>query len=502
MHHRPFALRLPSLLLASLVLAAACGGGGGDGATFVPASAPASTASPTVSATSSTPASTSTPSSPAATPPVTPAMSFDVQAAGSQSLMPADPSTAQDPTNPANSPSGTTPYFVARTGITVDTLKALMVDATTFPVAESPVTVKVGPDSYTGFRLADVVVRATRFRPADYNTGAFGVTTAVIASGAGGDKAVFSFTELIRTTNGNATVVAYLKNGATLPDAEGRMAVLAANDTDPALRKVARLQTIGVRNEYAATSYTLSSSASAAALTPDAIAFQVSGRVKRPIAVTSPTLSTSSSQGYYAVTMVGDKDAASLPTYYFHTYGPRHTVYLWGQGVRLTDVLDAAGLELPAQKNRCFVVLTSANKQPALFSCGELYNSVVGTGGGSPGSANRSRHQGVLLVTDDLRAGSGNNMMMNCWVSLDNCTKTNGTDPTTYTSAMDANGDKVNYMSVALVSTEDAQPFIPFGRWYPMPATCASTVWQCNAWIDVGERLQQNIKSLAVYYAD
>ncbi len=74
--------------------------------------------------------------------------------------------------------------------------------------------------------------------------------------------------------------------------------------------------------------------------------------------------------------------------------------------------------------------------------------------------------------------------------------------PAPHTGDMDANGDRINYQSIALVSTEDKLPFIPFGRWYPMPTNCASAVWKCNPWIDVGERLQQGIKSITVYYAE
>ncbi len=431
---------------------------------------------------------------------VQPSASFAVKAAGSNSLMPSDISAAFDPTDPANSPSGSTPYFVEADGVTVDSLKALMADTTTFPVAQEAITVTVGSDTYTGWRLADVVVRSTKFRPADYNTGAFGATTAVIATGSDGKVAVFSFTELVRTANGESTIVAYAKNGTALPDSQGRFAIVAAADTDTALRHVDRLKLLQVRNEYTATSYTLSSSASAASVTPDAIAFMVSGDVNNSVEITSPVISTSSDQGYYAVTMVGNNDVGSFKTYYFHEYGPRHMNYWYGQGIRLSDVLDAAGLKYPKEKNRCFVVITSANNQPALFSCGELYNSAVGIGDGQEGSARRSRSKGVLLVTDDLRSGTGNGVMMNCWVTLDNCTKNNYDDPTAYTSAMDANADKVNYQQVALVSTEDKLPFIPFGRWYPMPSTCANTVWKCNAWIDVGERLQQGIKSMTVYF--
>lgn len=125
----------------------------------------------------------------------------------------------------------------------------------------------------------------------------------------------------------------------------------------------------------------------------------------------------------YAVAMVGDRDAASSTTDDFQEYGPRHTVYLRSPGIRLADRLDAAGLSRPNEKNRCFVTIVSRNNQPALFSCGELHDSRVGLGDGIAGAAARSRSKGVLPVTDDLRAGSGNNVMMNCWSSLDNCSK-------------------------------------------------------------------------------
>ena len=376
-----------------------------------------------------------------------------------------------------------------------------MADATTFPQAEDAVFVAVGSDTYKGYRLADVVVRATRFRPADYNTGAFGVTTAVIAGGADGRKAVFSFTELIRTENGNKTIVAFEKNGVALPDAEGRMAVIAANDSDPALRRTVQLSSLRVRNEYVPTTYALPSAATAP-LDSTGVEFPVGGAVNTRLSLTTAVRSTSSNQGYYAMAMVGNQDTSSMSTYYFQAYGPRHMLFWYGQGVRLTDVLDTAGLQLPAEKNRCFVVVRSGNNQHALFSCGELYNSKVGVGDGVAGAAARSRSKGVILVTDDLRAGTGNGVMMSCWNSLDTCTKNNAADPAAYTSAMDTNGDGFNDQAVALVSTEDRLPFIPFGRWYPMPTSCAGAVWRCNAWIDVGERLQQGIKSITVYYAE
>ena len=432
----------------------------------------------------------------------TPSTSFAVTASGSVALMPTDTSTTLDPTTDTtvtSSVSGAKPYFVPKSGITVDGLKSLMNDATTFPRVENPVTVTIGSDTYKGYPLADVVVRATKFRPADYNTGAFGVTSVVIAANADAHYSVFSFTELVRSANGAKTIVAYEKNGAALPDSEGKMAVVAGNDTDPSLRKLPRLSALFVRNDYVPTTYTLSSGATAAAMLPADIAFTVSGDVNTPTLVTAATQSTTSTQGLYAVDMIGTKPVSSFPTYYFQEYGPRHMNFWYGQGIRLTDVLDTAGLKYPAEKNRCFVVVTSANNQSATFSCGELYNSQVGTGDGLSGVTQRGRSKGVLLVTDDFRQGGGNGVMMSCWNDLSTCTKTNAGDPTTYTVAMDANGDKLNYQSMALVSTEDKIPFTPAGRWYPL-ADCASMVWQCNPWIDVGERLQQNIKSMTVYY--
>ncbi|WP_051379014.1 MULTISPECIES: hypothetical protein [Derxia] len=460
--------RLRALLAGAFALALAACGSGSDG----PASAP-----------------------------VTPSASFMVKAGGTVALMPADATTAVDPTDAASSPSGSTPYFVPSGAIGVTALKTLMNDATTFPAAEQPLTVTVGTDSYKGYRLADVVVRATKFRPADYNTGAFGATTAIVAVGIDGRMSVFSFTELIRTANGEKTIVAYEKNGAALPDAEGAMELIAGADTDPALRRTPRLAELHVRNDYVATSGTLASAATAAAVAPGDVAFTISGAVNSSITVTAATLSATSSQGLYAVDRIGSRAASAFTTYHFQEYGPRHMNYWYGQGVRLTDVLDTAGLQFPAEKNRCFVVITSLNNQPALFSCGELYNSAVGIGDGLAGAGNRSRSKGVLLVTDDFRMGTGNNMMMTCWNDYSTCTKTDAGNPEAYTSAMDANGDHVNYQSIALVSTEDKLPFIPFGRWYPMPANCASFVWKCNAWIDVGERLQQGIRGMTVYYA-
>ncbi|MBS0371546.1 MAG: hypothetical protein JSS57_20375 [Proteobacteria bacterium] len=464
----PFSIRTLIVPLTAAVFLNACGSGGGGGGS-------------------------STPPKPSA--------SFDIKQGGTQSLMPTDLTTAQDPTNPANSPSGSTPYFQARAGITVTDLKTLMNDATTFPAVENPVLVTVGSDTYKGYRLADVIVRATRFRPADYNTGAFGATTAIIAVGLDGRMSAFSFTELIRTGNGDKTIVAYEKNGSALPDSEGNMEVIAGNDTDPALRKTPRLAELHVRNDFEATSYTLASAASAPALQPGDIAFQVGGDVATPITVSAATLSATSSQGYYAVDRIGSKAASAFSTYYFQEYGPRHMNYWFGQGIRLTDVLDTAGLAYPNEKNRCFVVVKNANNQHATFSCGELYNSKVGVGDGLAGVGNRGRSKGVLLVTDDFRQGTGNNMMMTCWNDLGTCTKSNAGDALGYTAAMDANGDRINYQFIALVSTEDKLPFIPFGRWYPMPSNCASLVWKCNPWIDVGERLQQGIKSITVVYA-
>jgi len=457
--------------------------------------------------------------------------SFAIKQGGTISLMPDDLTTAKDPTQLVTNANGTktsyagtttSPYFQQRTGIDVATLQAIMNDQTVTDVNDetvsyyseiyTPIQVTVGSDTYRGYRLADVVVRATKFRPRDYNTGAFGVSTAIVAFGAKADGstgrvAAFSFTELIRTENGDKTIVAFEKNGSALPASEGALAIIPGNDDDKLLRKVPRLKEIHVRNDFASTSNSVSNT------DPAAAAFQVSGQVVTPISITTDAISTASSQAYYAVDKIGNKAVSSFPTYYFQEYGPRHMNYWFGQGIRLTDVLDTAGLTYPADKGACFVVVTSANNQPALFSCGELYNSKVGRGDGVSGSTHRSRYKGVLLVTDDFRAGTGDAaspVMMTCW-SYTSCTMSNAGDPTAYPSAMNtASGTpvstQVNKQMIALVSTQDYQPFQPQGRWFPYSKQATGTnsctgPTNCIPWVDVGERLQQNIKSMTVYFA-
>jgi hypothetical protein len=541
---------------------------------------------------------------------------FSIKAGGTNALMPADTSTSVDPTvlttttvavavkdqdgatiqkkkdasttesytTPMTygTSSGTRPYFVEKTGIDVAGLTAIM-EATNADIPEvtafSPVVVTVGSDSYKGYKLADVIVRATKFYPSDYNAGAFGTTTAVIAFGkktdgsGNGRVAAFSFNELVRTANGDKTIVAYEKNGSALSNSEGKFAIIAGNDTDPSLRKVERLSEIHLRNDYVATSLSLINADNAAA------AFTVKGAVNEEISVTTGAVSpitgsltvgplatvktpgevsTATAQGYYAVDKVGSKNVGDFKTYYFQDYGPRHMNYWWGQGIRLTDVLDTAGLKYPDDKGACFVVVTSANNQPALFSCGELYNSPVGVGDGLAGSSygeNRSRSKGVLLVTDDFRTGGGNVVMMGCWVDISNCTATTGgkdaADPATYATAMNTSGNQVNKQMIALISTEDKVPLAMLGkgRWFPLARSAtatatvdytgiaytgtttktftdlatllgtldvgdplgsvgpvstdvaASTGFGIDPWISVGDRLQQNIKTMTVYYA-
>jgi hypothetical protein len=441
---------------------------------------------------------------------------FDVKQ-GPNNLMPDDLAAAVDPTTltttstGARTNSGTngsSPYFLPRAGIDAATLKAIMEDTHVEDVSAFAATnVTLGNDVYTGYKLADVVVRATRFRPRDSNTGAFGATTAVVAFGANPDGssgrvAAFSFTELIRTENGDKTIVAFQKNGGALPASEGALAIIPGNDDDKWLRKVARLKEIHIRNDYAATSNSIGNTDAAAA------AFQVTGAVKEQAGITTAALSITSSQGYYAVDKIGSKPASAFKTYYFQEYGPRHTNYWYGQGVRLTDVLDTAGLKYPTDKAACFVTVTSANNQPALFSCGELYNSRVGRGDGLEGAASRSRFKGVLLVTDDWRVGSGDAnspVMMTCW-NYASCTVSNAGDPASYPSALNTNDNKVNKQLIALISTEDYVPFQPQGRWFPFARTAAGArscqgPTNCIPWVDVGERLQQNIKTMTVYYA-
>lgn len=403
------------------------------------------------------------------------------------------------PTKTSYGTSVSSPFFSPRSNIDVATLKAIMEDDTVIDVEpHAPVIVTVGGERYKGYRLADVIVRATKFRPRDSNIGAFGVTTAVVAFSAEGRTAAFSFTELIRTANGDKTIVAYEKNDAPLPASEGALAIIAGNDYDPWLRKVPRLKDLHIRNDY------LPGSASLNAGTPESVQFDITGKVQKSIKITAATLSSTSSQGYYAVDKIGDHPVGHFATYHFQEYGPRHMNYWWGQGVRLTDVLDSAGLTYPNDKGACFVVVRSKNGQPALFSCGELYNSSVGTGDGEAGEAKRSRRKGVLLVTDDFRLGGGNKVMMSCWDNIDTCTKDNAGDPTAYTSNMDSNTDLMNNQFIALVSTEDVVPFQPTLRWFPSSLNNAglrSCSASCIPWIDIGERLQQGITSIEVFYA-
>lgn len=450
-----------------------------------------------------------------------PQANFAIMAGGTNSLMPS--TTAPDPTVLVSNSNGTktsngdvggTVYFQPRSGIDAPTLKTIMEDASVTDVQPfTTVNVTVGSDTYTGYKLADVIVRATKFRPADGTglPGAFGVTTAVVAFGAKADGstgrvAAFSFTELIRTANGDKTIVAFKKNGADLPASEGAFAIIPGNDYDKFLRKVDRLKEIHIRNDYASLTKPTSTT------TPDDATFQVAGAVSNPVSITTGALSTTSSQGYYAVDKIGTKSISSFLSYFFREYGPRHMNYWFGQGVRLTDVLDTAGLQYPADKGSCFVVVTSASQDngtwvPAMFSCGELYNSPVGQGDGLSGSTNRSRSKGVLLVTDDFRRGTGTAVMMTCWSNISNCTVNNGGDPASYPAVLNTNGNQVNTQMTALVSTEDNLPFQPVGRWFPFSKKADGTN-QCNGptnctpWIDVGERAQMKVKTMTVYYAN
>ncbi|MEJ1960066.1 MAG: hypothetical protein WDO56_00325 [Gammaproteobacteria bacterium] len=416
-----------------------------------------------------------------------------------------DPTQLTTAANGSKSGTGASvnrPYFVPRADIDAATLKTIMEDNSVPDVApHASVIVTIGHDSYRGYKLADVIVRATRFRPRDSsNPNAYGVTTAIVAFSAEGRTAAFSFTELIRTQNGEKTIVAFEKNGAPLPAGEGALAIIPGNDYDTWLRRVPRLKEIHVRNDFLPTTLT------ADAGTPESVQFSLAGSVVDPITITAAARSTASSQGYYAVDHIGSMAVNTFATYFFSQYGPRHTNFWWGQGIRLTDVLNTAGLSYPNDKGACFVVVRSRINVPAVFSCGELYNSDVGVGDGLAGSDKRSRRKGVLLVTDDYRTGSGNNVMMTCWGSIDSCTKNDAGNPDAYTTGMDSNGDSMNNSFIALVSTEDVVPFQPVARWFPFNrttdglTTCGGPS-NCIPWINVGERLQQGITSLELFYA-
>lgn len=391
--------------------------------------------------------------------------------------------------------SGNYPYFESRSAIDLQALITFMEKDSVADIDPFTTTsIMIGEDEYEGYRLADVIVRATKLRPRDRGADTFGAATVVVAFSAEGRKAVFSFNELIRTANGDKTLVAIAKNGEPLPSTEGAFAIVAGNDFNPGLRFIPRLKDIHIRNDF------INDTSPAADTAP---AFHITGAVQQEIQISTNSIDPNDTAARYQVTHIGERTVADFDTYYFQQYGPRHMFRWWGQGVRLTDVLDEAGLAWPEDKGACFVVVhsTISDQKTATFSCGELYNSPVGVGSGQPGEANRNRSQGVLLVTDDFRRATGQPVMMACWDNIENCTLTAGDDTVVTTYAT----DDLNSSYVALISTEDTKGFIASGRWYPWARNATGDrvcgVFQCNPYISVGDRMQVGIRSIQVFYA-
>lgn len=71
--------------------------------------------------------------------------------------------------------------------------------------------------------------------------------TVIIAAASDGYKVVFSWSEVCNSPLGGGIVVYFEKDGAPLPDAEGRIALISAQDTRTGPRHVKWLQTLDVR---------------------------------------------------------------------------------------------------------------------------------------------------------------------------------------------------------------------------------------------------------------
>lgn len=69
----------------------------------------------------------------------------------------------------------------------------------------------------------------------------------IIAAASDGYKVVFSWSEACNSPLGNGIIVYYEKDGAPLPDSEGHIALISAQDTRIGPRHVKWLQTLDVR---------------------------------------------------------------------------------------------------------------------------------------------------------------------------------------------------------------------------------------------------------------
>jgi len=103
-----------------------------------------------------------------------------------------------------------------------------------------------GPRRYTGCLLRDVLAAAkpTENQPRGLRR------SYVVAGASDGYEVVFSWAELFVSLFGDSVLVVYERDGAPLPDDEGRIALIAASDARP-VRHVKWLRTL--RLEMAST---------------------------------------------------------------------------------------------------------------------------------------------------------------------------------------------------------------------------------------------------------
>lgn len=333
---------------------------------------------------------------------------------------------------PTGCVEGTAPYFVA-TSLT----PAQLADPVTFPnqftKSGVAITTRNGAATletadFTGVPLADVLIRGAKFRPND--KGKDGRATIITAEGTDGYRAVFSFTELVKTSAGPQTLVVYKKNGGPLTSSEGMIALLPAGDTHNGLRYVRWLKSLTVENFWV-TQTTGSATSS----------FTISGDVNTPINVDATTFTSGSPPA----------------TRYFQNVGPTSGSgnYYWGQGVQFGDLLTLAGMKYPTDYNRCYTLVETPDHYRVTFSCSEIFNSAIGTG---DNNTTRSRRQGIVVVDPNAAFLSGTGTTPASCLS----------DPTSGSGICDVAGDPSSassYVSnksgefIKIISTADTVPF-------------------------------------------
>jgi DMSO/TMAO reductase YedYZ molybdopterin-dependent catalytic subunit len=96
---------------------------------------------------------------------------------------------------------------------------------------------------YVGCLLRDVLERA---KPVE--KGRFGFRkSVVIATASDGYRAIFSWSELYLSPIGDGVLVIYERDGASLADDEGKIALVSLRDTKPGPRHVKWLQSVDLR---------------------------------------------------------------------------------------------------------------------------------------------------------------------------------------------------------------------------------------------------------------